>query len=118
MPGLRQQLRRMAAPKIAVSPIVGGQAIKGPAAKMMRELGQSISPLTVVDHFDGLLTGFVLDDMDAVLRNAVDLPTVVTNTLMTDLNSKINVAQQVLALGAELMTSGSSKIRRRSKAAS
>ncbi|CAN5873114.1 2-phospho-L-lactate transferase [soil metagenome] len=54
IPGVRQQLRRMAAPKIAVSPIVGGQAIKGPAAKMMRELGQSISPLTVVDHFDGL----------------------------------------------------------------
>lgn len=67
IPGLRQQLRRMKAPKIAVSPIVGGQAVKGPAAKMMRELGNSISPLTVVDHFDGLLTGFV-DEQDAVLR--------------------------------------------------
>ncbi len=118
IPGLRPQLRRMAAPKIAVSPIVGGQAIKGPAAKMMRELGQSISPLTVVDHFDGLLTGFVLDDVDAVLRNAVDLPTLVTNTLMTDLDSKINLAKQVLALGAELMVPGSAKTRRRSKAAS
>jgi LPPG:FO 2-phospho-L-lactate transferase len=119
IPGLRQQLRRMAAPKIAVSPIVGGQAIKGPAAKMMRELGQSISPLTVVDHFDGLLTGFVLDEVDAVLRNAVDIPTLVTNTLMTDLDSKMQLARQVIDFAGQLApTSSSSARRRRSRAIS
>ena len=113
IPGLRQQLRRMKAPKIAVSPIVGGQAVKGPAAKMMRELGNSISPLTVVDHFDGLLTGFVLDEQDAVLRDAVDLPTLVTNTLMTDLASKTQLAQQVIDFGVQLLPTGSSAARRR-----
>lgn len=113
IPGLRQQLRRMKAPKIAVSPIVGGQAVKGPAAKMMRELGNSISPLTVVDHFDGLLTGFVLDEQDAVLRDAVDLPTLVTNTMMTDLASKTQLAQQVIDFGVQLMPTGSSATRRR-----
>jgi len=113
IPGLRQQLRRMKAPKIAVSPIVGGQAVKGPAAKMMRELGNSISPLTVVDHFDGLLTGFVLDEQDAVLRDAVDLPTLVTNTLMTDLASKTQLAQQVIDFGVQLLPTGSAAARRR-----
>ena len=119
IPGLRQQLRRMNAPKIAVSPIVGGQAIKGPAAKMMRELGHSISPLTVVDHFDGLLTGFVLDEQDAVLRDAVDLPALVTNTLMTDLASKTLLAQQVIDFGTQLLpTNSSATHRRRSRAVS
>ena len=102
IPGLRGQLRRMATPKIAVSPIVGGQAIKGPAAKMMRELGQSVSPLTVVDHFDGLLTGFILDAQDAVLQAAVDLPVLVTDTLMTDPISKATLARQVLDFGLQL----------------
>lgn len=102
VPGLRQLLRHSPAPKVAVSPIVGGQAIKGPAAKMMRELGQMISPLTVVDHFAGLLTGFVLDEADAVLRDAVQLPTLVTNTLMVDLPSKARLAQQVLDFVGQL----------------
>ncbi len=70
---------------------------------MMRELGQSISPLTVVDHFDGLLTGFVLDQQDAVIRDAVDLPTLVTNTLMSDLASKVQLAKQVLDFGLQLV---------------
>ncbi|MFN8490235.1 MAG: 2-phospho-L-lactate transferase [Caldilineaceae bacterium] len=113
IPGLRQQLRRSRAPKIAVSPIIGGQAVKGPAAKMMRELGHMISPLTVVDHFDGLLTGFVLDEADAVLREAVDLPALVTNTLMTDLESKARLAQQVIDFGTELRPASSTAARRR-----
>lgn len=118
IPGLRQQLRRMSAPKIAVSPIIGGQAVKGPAAKMMRELGQSISPLTVVDHFDGLLTGFVLDQEDAVIKDAVDLPTLVTNTLMSDLASKVQLAEQVLDFGLQLVPRSASATPSRSRALS
>ena len=56
---IRRLLHDAPAPKVAVSPIVGGAAVKGPAAKMMMELGQMVSPLTVADHFEGLLDGFV-----------------------------------------------------------
>ncbi len=94
---MRRLLQEAPAPKVAVSPIVGGAAIKGPAAKMMRELGQMVSPLTVVDHFDGMLDGFVLDNADAEVARAVQLPTLVTATLMTDLASKKQLAEEILA---------------------
>ncbi len=102
IPGMRRLIQEAPAPKLAVSPIVGGAAIKGPAAKMMRELGQMVSPLTVADHFDGLLDGFVLDEADAEIVNAVQLPTLVTPTLMTDLASKKQLAEDILAFGAQL----------------
>ncbi len=100
--GLRRLIRKASAAKVAVSPIVGGTAIKGPAAKMMRELGQMISPLTVVDHLDGLLDGFVLDEQDGILRRAVGLPTLVTDTVMTDLVDKVRLAHELLDFGISL----------------
>jgi LPPG:FO 2-phospho-L-lactate transferase len=102
VPGMRRLLQDASAPKVAVSPIVGGAAIKGPAAKMMRELGQMVSPLTVADHFDGLLDGFVLDKADGEIARAVQLPTLVTATMMTDLASKTQLAQEILAFAAQL----------------
>jgi LPPG:FO 2-phospho-L-lactate transferase len=96
IPGLRRQLRALPIPKIAVSPIVGGQAIKGPAAKMMHELGHGISPLTVAEHYADLLTGFVLDEADATLYGQLPMPTLVTNTIMTDLASKGRLAEEVV----------------------
>jgi LPPG:FO 2-phospho-L-lactate transferase len=102
VPGMRRLLQEAPAPKVAVSPIVGGAAIKGPAAKMMRELGQMVSPLTVVDHFEGLLDGFVLDTADAEIAGAVQVPTLVTATLMTDLASKRQLAQEILAFAPQL----------------
>jgi LPPG:FO 2-phospho-L-lactate transferase len=102
VPGMRRLLHEAPAPKVAVSPIVGGVALKGPAAKMMRELGQMVSPLTVVDHFAPLLDGFLLDNADEVLREAVQLPTLVTDTVMTGLESKQRLAQELLDFVAEL----------------
>jgi LPPG:FO 2-phospho-L-lactate transferase len=100
---MRRMIQDAPAPKVAVSPIVGGEAIKGPAAKMMRELGQMVSPLTVVDHFDDLLDGFVMDHSDAEIAGAVQVPTLVTATLMTDLASKKQLAQEIIAFGAQLI---------------
>lgn len=106
VPSMRRLLRDARAWKIAVTPIVGGEAIKGPAAKMMREMGQMISPLTVVDHFADLLDAFVLDNADAVLHDAVQLPTLITDTIMADLESKRRLAQEVLDFVAGLDGSG------------
>ena len=54
----------MRAPVLAVSPIVGGRAVKGPTAKMMRELGLEVSAATVADRYRDLLDGYVVDEAD------------------------------------------------------
>lgn len=101
--GLRRLVRKVAAPKIAVSPIIGGQAVKGPAAKIMRELGQPINPMTIAEHYDGLLSGFVLDQQDSGLEQALGIPAKVTDTLMTDATKRSKLAQEVLEFAMELV---------------
>jgi LPPG:FO 2-phospho-L-lactate transferase len=97
---MRELLHRTRAPKIAVSPIVGGRALKGPAAKMMREMGLDVSPVTVAAHYADLLNGFVLDASDAALQDRLRVPVLVTDTIMTDLPSKERLAHQILAFAA------------------
>ena len=98
---MRDLVQRSRAPKIAVSPIVGGRALKGPAAKMMLEMGLDVSPVTVAAHYADLLTGFVLDANDAALRERLCVPVLVTDTIMTDLPSKARLAQEILAFAAD-----------------
>jgi LPPG:FO 2-phospho-L-lactate transferase len=105
IPGLRRQLRAVIAPKVAVSPIVGGKAIKGPAAKMMREMSIDISPLSISRRYADLLNGFVLDETDAELSDRFDLPVLATDTLMTDLPSKTRLAHVVLDFALQLPSS-------------
>ncbi len=81
---------------IAVSPIIGGQTVKGPAAKMYVELGIQPSALAVARHYQNLLCGFVLDTVDAELQEKIPIPTLVTNTLMKDLTDRATLAQAVL----------------------
>ncbi|MEM7129094.1 MAG: 2-phospho-L-lactate transferase [Chloroflexota bacterium] len=94
--GMRQMLRQAKAPIVAVSPIVGGEAIKGPAAKLMTELGKAVSAITVIDHFEDLLDGFVLDQTDAELQEGITIPVAVTNTLMKSIEIKQELATTVL----------------------
>ena len=103
IPGLRQHLRWTKVPKIAVSPIVSGQAIKGPAAKIMKELGVMISPITVADHYADLLTGFVVDRADEEWCASIEIPTLVTDTIMTDLASKRRLAEDLLDFAQQLV---------------
>jgi LPPG:FO 2-phospho-L-lactate transferase len=84
---------------IAVSPIIGGQAVKGPAAKMYHELGIEPSALAVANHYRGLATGFVLDQIDEQLEGDVmglNMRTLVTNTLMNSLDNRSRLAKDVL----------------------
>ena len=67
IPGTRERLARCPAPVIAVSPIVGGRAIKGPAAKIMEELGGEPSAATVAARYRDFLDGFILDETDRTL---------------------------------------------------
>jgi hypothetical protein len=86
-------------PIAAVSPIVGGQAIKGPAAKMFRELGVEPSAFAVAQRYQGLVTHFVLDQLDADQENAIQslgLKTLVTNTIMQSMKDRARLAAEVV----------------------
>ncbi len=102
---VEQCLRERRVPVVAVSPIVGGKAIKGPAAKILRELGHEPSALAVARHYEGLLSGFVLDRADAALApqvEALGMRTLVTDTIMRDAASAAALARGVLAFAEEL----------------
>jgi LPPG:FO 2-phospho-L-lactate transferase len=86
-------------PVIGVSPIVGGDAVKGPTARILRELGHSVSAVAVANYYRDFLDGFVLDIQD---ENTVEeilqlgIAVEVTNTLMTDLSTKTELAKIVM----------------------
>ena len=94
VPGLRGAIADCGAPVVAVSPIIGDDAVKGPTAKMMSELGIPRSARAVAEHYDGLLTGFVQDESDKDV--VTDLPCLRTRILMESDDDKIALARQVL----------------------
>jgi LPPG:FO 2-phospho-L-lactate transferase len=101
MPGVRAALLNCGAPVIAVSPIIGGRAIKGPTAKMMQELGMEVSAASVAWRYGDLLDGYIVDhaDADAVVNG----PRVfVAPTLMTTLAEREALARVVLDAAAAL----------------
>ena len=102
VPGVRDALVRCTAPVVAVSPIIGGAAIKGPTDKIMRELGLAPTSVAVAEHYGALLDGFVLDDMDKTSASALDMPTLCTSTLMTTLDDRESLARAVLAFAQAL----------------
>ncbi len=86
-------------PVVAVSPIIGGKTVKGPAAKMYAELGIEPSALAVAEHYRHLLSGYVLDHVDAELEDKVNrlhIKTFVTDTLMNHLTDRARLANDVL----------------------
>jgi LPPG:FO 2-phospho-L-lactate transferase len=86
-------------PIVAISPIIGGETVKGPAAKMYRELGIEPSALAVARHYQNLITGFVFDQVDKQLEgeiNALGIKTHVTNTLMRSHDDRSRLAQETL----------------------
>jgi LPPG:FO 2-phospho-L-lactate transferase len=104
VPGVRDALA--AKPIVAVSPIIGGQALKGPAAKMFSELGILPSALAVAQHYGSLLRGFVFDEVDAAQSEAVaalGIMPLVTATVMKDRSDRAQLASQVLAFGSHLL---------------
>jgi LPPG:FO 2-phospho-L-lactate transferase len=105
LPGIGNRLRRHKAPVIAVSPIVASQAIKGPTAKMMNELGLDLSALGIFGHYSGLLDGFVLDEQDRGLISEFPHPDRLhcCNTVMESLQDRIDLAQQCLQFAQRLV---------------
>ena len=107
VPGMTEAIAWTGAPCVAVCPIVGGQAIKGPSAKMMRELGLEPGPLTVARHYRGLIDGLVLDHVDeghAAAVEAVGIATETTASVMRSDEDRAALAASTLAFAAALAT--------------
>ena len=102
VPGMRAEIAARRAPVVAVSPIIGGHAVKGPTAQMMVQLGIPTSAGAVAEHYRGLLDGFVLDHADADQARAIDLPCLVTRTLMVSEDDKRTLASEVLAFARRI----------------
>ena len=96
IPGMRTAISTSGVPVVAVSPIVSGLAIKGPAAKMMAEMHIPNTAVSVAEHYGDLLTGFVLDEQDSALADAIDLPTLATPSIMKSLDERRALAARVL----------------------
>jgi LPPG:FO 2-phospho-L-lactate transferase len=90
---------------LAVSPIIGGEAVKGPAAKMMRELGTEASAAAVADHYGDLLDVFVYDTQDPGPLNISQLNEFQTDTLMRDKKDRGRLAREILDYSLELLQS-------------
>ena len=94
--GVREALKASPAKVIAVSPIVGGQAIKGPTAKIMRELNLASMADEVAEHYGDILDGFVLDELDKFLDGRLRIPNTVAQTVMQTLDDRIDLAKHCI----------------------
>lgn len=97
VPDLARALRDTRAPVVAVSPLIGGQAVKGPTAKLMGELGIPVDTRSIVAHYGDVLDAILLDTGDAA--EAGDFPHAACDTLMRTLEDRERVARAALALG-------------------
>jgi LPPG:FO 2-phospho-L-lactate transferase len=102
IPGIRDALANGAVPVIAVSPIIAGQAVKGPTAKIMRELGVAVNTQSIAAHYDGLIGGLLIDEADSAAVAQSDIPIVMTRTLMKTLADRERLAGEVLAFADQL----------------
>ncbi len=102
LPGVREALRFCRAPVVAVSPIIGGQAVKGPTGKMMAELGLPVEAAAVARHYGDLLDGYVADAADTGNIGDVGVPVTLTQSLMHTLADREALARAVLAAADRL----------------
>lgn len=99
VPGVREILRVRRADVVAVSPIIAGEAVKGPASRLLGELGHEVSCIGVVDFYDGLVGTWIIDERDAARADEVrarGLRVVVTTTVMSEGDNARRLAEAVL----------------------
>jgi len=103
--GLRKKLKKSKARIIAVSPIVGGNAVKGPTANNMRDLGFTVSSCSIAKYYSDFIDGFILDKRDEkeiAEIESLGIRVGLADTVMTDLQSKIKLAEDVLRFSETL----------------
>jgi LPPG:FO 2-phospho-L-lactate transferase len=106
LPGMRDALEASPAPKVAVSPIVGGRALKGPADRMLASLGHEVSAAGVAAMYEGLVDGMVVDGVDEEERvgiEALGMRVLTTDSVMRAAADRARLAREVVRFGAGLV---------------
>jgi LPPG:FO 2-phospho-L-lactate transferase len=105
VPGLRALLRRRGAPVVAVSPIIGGRALQGSAAKMMEELGREVSSRAIAMEYRGLIDGIVIDTADEALAEGIrasGFEVLAVPTFMRSAEDRLRLARAVLEFARDV----------------
>jgi len=102
VPGLAAALRGRGVPIVAVSPLIGGRAVKGPTAKIMRELGIETSNRAIAAHYGDLLDALVIDEADRLVELPRGLPTQIARTLMQSIDEREALARTTLEFADRL----------------
>lgn len=100
VPGLHEATAEAKAPVVCISPIVGGKALKGPAAGMLEQKGHAVSALGVAEYYGDLIDIMVIDEQDAHLARAIERlgkRVIVLQTIMGDRDDRVRFAADVLA---------------------
>src|ERR671911_833602 len=106
LPEMIEALTSSTVPKVAISPIVGGRALKGPADRMLASLGHEVSPAGVARMYEGLVDGMVIDEVDEGERadiEALGMRVLVTESVMRDAEDRARLASETLEFGAGLV---------------
>jgi LPPG:FO 2-phospho-L-lactate transferase len=106
LPGMMEALASSLAPKVAVSPIVGGRALKGPADRMLASLGHEVSATGVARMYAGLVDGMVVDSADEKERTSIEaigMRVLVTESVMRNDEDRARLASEALEFGAGLV---------------
>ena len=107
VPGMRETLKASRAPKVAVSPIVGGRALKGPADRMLDSLGHEVSATGVARMYEGLVEGMVIDRVDEEELHEIEalgMRALATGAIMRDAPDRARLAREILGFGDGLIS--------------
>jgi LPPG:FO 2-phospho-L-lactate transferase len=107
--GTRSAIQRASAPVVAVTPIIGGKAIKGPAAKMLAELELEVGATAVARRYVGIIDGFVLDAVDEHAEPVPGVELFTAPTLMSSVEDRLALAREVLRIVDQLAEVGGSR---------
>jgi len=109
VPGIHRAIKNATAPVIAVSPIIGGNAVKGPTAKIMRELGRVVNTQTILTHYRDLIDALVIDESDGRDTAGISTPIMATRTKMETLADRIRLAREVITYSSSFRQSSSER---------
>lgn len=106
VPGMRDLVQSARAPRVAISPIIGGQALRGPADRMLAGLGDEVSAFGVARLYADLLDGIIIDHTDAALAERISktlrLRVLVTDTVMREPADRLRLAEETLRFARQL----------------
>ena len=102
---IKQTIMQSKKPRVAVSPIIGGNSVKGPTAKIMEEMGLEVSVMTIANHYENLIDGLIIDNADEEYIQAIEssgIKVKVSNILMHDNDDKTRLAEEAIEFLNEL----------------